>query len=55
MILYKKGTTVVEKTLVIIKSDALEKKLMGKIIWRIEEEGFKISGLKMFHLTKEEA
>jgi len=51
----QKGTTVVEKTLAIIKPDALEKKLMGKIIQRIEEEGFKISGLKMLHLTKEEA
>lgn len=45
----------VEKTLAIIKPDAVKKKLMGKIIQRIEEEGFKISGLKMLHLTKEEA
>jgi len=45
----------VEKTLAIIKPDALKKKLAGKIIQRIEEEGFKISGLRMLHLTKEEA
>ncbi len=45
----------VEKTLAIIKPDAVKKKLMGKIIQRIEEEEFKISGLKMLHLTKEEA
>ena len=51
----QKGTTVIEKTLAIIKPDAVEKKLMDKIIRRIEEEGFKISGLKMLHLTKEEA
>ena len=51
----QKGTTVIEKTLAIIKPDAVEKKLMGKIIQRIEEKGFKISGLKMLHLTKEEA
>lgn len=44
-----------EKTLAIIKPDAVKKKLMGKIIQRIEEEGFKISGLKMILLTKEEA
>jgi len=45
----------VEKTLAIIKPDAVKKKLVGKIIQRIEEEEFKISGLKMLHLTKEEA
>lgn len=45
----------VEKTLAIIKPDALKKKVMGKIIQRIEEEDFNISGLRMLHLTKEEA
>lgn len=45
----------VEKTLAIIKPDATKKKIIGKIIQRIEEEGFAISGLKMLHLTKEEA
>lgn len=44
-----------EKTLAIIKPDAIKKKAIGKIIQRIEEEGFKISGLKMLHLSKEEA
>ena len=44
-----------EKTLAIIKPDALKKKIMGKIITRIEEEGFEISGLRMLRLTKEEA
>jgi len=44
----------VEKTLAIIKPDAIKKKVMGKILQRIEEEGFKISGLRMLHLTKEE-
>jgi nucleoside-diphosphate kinase len=45
----------VEKTLAIIKPDAIKKKLIGKIIKRIEDEEFKISGLRMLHLTKEEA
>jgi nucleoside-diphosphate kinase len=44
-----------ERTLAIIKPDAVKKKIIGKIIQRIEEEGFKILGLKMLHLTKEEA
>ncbi len=45
----------IEKTLAIIKPDAIKKKLIGKILQRIEDEGFDISGLKMLHLTKEEA
>ena len=44
----------VEKTLAIIKPDAVKKKVVGKIIQRIEDEGFKISGLKMLRLTKED-
>jgi nucleoside-diphosphate kinase len=44
-----------EKTLAIIKPDAVKKKVVGKIIQRIEEEEFEISGLKMLHITKEEA
>lgn len=45
----------VEKTLAIIKPDAVKKKLIGKIIQRIEEEGFEIVHLKMVHLTAEQA
>ena len=45
----------VEKTLAIIKPDAVKKKLIGKIIQRIEEEGFEIVHLKMAHLTVEKA
>jgi len=45
----------VEKTLAIIKPDAVKKKMIGKIIQRIEEEEFKISKLKMLFLSKEEA
>jgi len=44
-----------EKTLAIIKPDAMKKKALGKIIQRIEEEGLIISGLKMLHLSKEQA
>ena len=45
----------VEKTLAIVKPDAVKKKLIGKIIQRIEEEEFKIAELKMLTLTKEDA
>ena len=45
----------VEQTLAIIKPDAIKKKIAGKIIQRIEDEGFKIDDLRMIRLTKEEA
>jgi nucleoside-diphosphate kinase len=44
-----------EQTLAIIKPDAVKKNIIGKIIQRIEDEGFKISAMKMLHLTKDEA
>jgi nucleoside-diphosphate kinase len=44
-----------EKTLAIIKPDAVKKKVIGKIIERIEDEGFEIRHMKLVHLTKEEA
>jgi nucleoside-diphosphate kinase len=54
-IYHHQGVIMAEKTLAIIKPDALKKKAVGKIIQRIEEEDFKISGIKQLHLTKEEA
>jgi nucleoside-diphosphate kinase len=44
-----------EKTLAIIKPDAVKKRVIGKIIQRIEDEGFEIIKMKLLHLTKEEA
>ena len=44
-----------EQTLAIIKPDAVKKNLIGKIIQRIEEEGFTIAAMKLLHLTKEGA
>ncbi len=44
-----------EKTLAIIKPDAVKKRVIGRIIQRIEDEGFNILGLKMVQLTLEEA
>lgn len=44
-----------EKTLAIIKPDGVERNLIGKILQRIETEGFKIVALKMTHLSKAEA
>lgn len=44
-----------EQTLGIIKPDAVKKRVVGKIITRIEEEGFEIVRMKLLHLSKEEA
>jgi len=44
-----------EKTLAIIKPDAVKKRIVGKILQRIEDEGFDIRRLRMARLTPEEA
>jgi len=44
-----------EETLAIIKPDAVKKKVIGKIIQRIEEEGFRIKEMRMIRLNKEDA
>lgn len=45
----------IEKTLAIIKPDAVKKKVIGKIIQRIEDEGFIIAQMRLMRLSKEEA
>jgi nucleoside-diphosphate kinase len=44
-----------ERTFAIIKPDAVQRRLVGKILARIEEGGFAIRGMRMQHLTKREA
>jgi nucleoside-diphosphate kinase len=44
-----------ERTLAIIKPDAVERGLVGEIIRRIEAERFRIRALKMVRLTKAQA
>lgn len=44
-----------EKTFAIIKPDAVSRNITGKIISKIEEEGFKIVAMKKIWLTKKEA
>ena len=44
-----------ERTFAIIKPDAVERRLAGKILTRIEEAGFTIRAMRMEHLTKMEA
>jgi nucleoside-diphosphate kinase len=44
-----------QKTLGIIKPDAFKKRVVGKILTRIEEEGFTIAGLRLHRLSRDEA
>jgi nucleoside-diphosphate kinase len=52
---FNKGIKTMEKTLAIIKPDAVKAKNSGKIIDRIEHEGFEIIALQKMKLTKEKA
>lgn len=45
----------VEKTLVMIKPDAVTRGLIGEIIRRFEGENLKVVGLRMLHLNQKEA
>ena len=44
-----------ERTLSIIKPDAVSKNIVGEVITRFEKKGFRIAALKMLRLSKEEA
>ncbi|MBC7232872.1 MAG: nucleoside-diphosphate kinase [Chloroflexi bacterium] len=42
-----------ERTLVIIKPDGVQRGLIGEIITRLEQRGLKIVGMKMIQMSKE--
>jgi nucleoside-diphosphate kinase len=44
-----------QRTFAIIKPDAVQRRLIGKILARIEQAGFTIRAMRMQHLTKKEA
>ena len=44
-----------QRTLAIIKPDAFAQKLSGKIVDRIEQEGLSIIGIKVLHVSAQEA
>src|SRR5579862_8973556 len=44
-----------ERTLAIIKPDAVERRLTGAILQRIEQAGFQIRAMRRVHLSKREA
>lgn len=45
----------VERTLSIVKPDAVAKNLIGKIYARFEEQGLRIVAARMLHLTQDQA
>jgi nucleoside-diphosphate kinase len=45
----------VERTLSIIKPDAVAKNVLGEILFRFEKQGLKIVAMKLIHLTVEQA
>jgi len=45
----------IERTLAIIKPDAVERRLAGRIIQRIEDAGFQIRAMQRVRLSKREA
>ena len=44
-----------ERTLAIIKPDAMQRRLLGRIIQRIEDQGFQIRAMRRVHLSRTEA
>ena len=45
----------IERTFIAIKPDAVQRGLIGKIIARIEEKGYKIVAMRMIQVTDEQA
>ena len=47
----KKGLRFMERTFIMLKPDCVKKGLIGQVISRIEQKGFKITAMKMLSLT----
>ena len=44
-----------QRTLAIIKPDAVKRRLAGKILQRVEDSGFSIRAMRRIHLSKQQA
>jgi nucleoside-diphosphate kinase len=44
-----------ERTLFIVKPDAVKRNLIGKILAHVEEQGFRLVEARLGHITREEA
>ena len=43
----------IERTLILLKPDAIQRRLVGTLIGRLENKSLKLVGLKMLQVTKE--
>jgi nucleoside-diphosphate kinase len=48
----KKGLRFMERTFIMLKPDCVKKGLIGQVISRIEQKGFKITAMKMLSLDE---
>ncbi|MBD5403266.1 nucleoside-diphosphate kinase [bacterium] len=44
-----------ERTFIAVKPDGVQRGLIGEIVKRFEQKGYKVIGLKMLHVTDEQA
>jgi nucleoside-diphosphate kinase len=42
-----------ERTFIAVKPDGVQRAIVGEIIKRFEQKGYKLVGLKLVHVTKE--
>ena len=42
-----------ERTLILVKPDGVQRRLIGKLTTRLEDKGLKLIGMKMLKVTKE--
>ncbi len=49
----KSDEPIIQRTLVILKPDAIQRAIIGKVIQRFEDAGFKIVGMKMVWMDRE--
>lgn len=47
------GNAIVERTLIILKPDALQRRLAGRIIERFEDKGLVVVGMKLMRISRE--
>ena len=45
----------IERTLILVKPDSVQRGLAGKLIARIEEKGFQLAGCKLLQMTEDHA
>ncbi len=42
-----------EQTLIILKPDCIQRRLVGRIVKRFEDKGLTVAGMKLMHITKD--